>query len=43
MPPSSRARALSTAVFAPDPASSAASRLYRMWDEFARLVRLHEN
>jgi len=38
MPPFSRARALS-AVFAPDPAS----RLYRMWDEFARLVRLHEN
>jgi len=42
MPPFSRARALS-AVVAPDPASSAASRLYRMWDEFAQLVRLHEN
>ncbi|RLN32918.1 hypothetical protein C2845_PM03G13390 [Panicum miliaceum] len=43
MPPSFRARALSTVVSAPGPSSSAASRLHRMWDEFALLVRLHGN
>ncbi|KAG2635126.1 probable monogalactosyldiacylglycerol synthase 1, chloroplastic [Panicum virgatum] len=36
-------RALSAAVSAPGPASSAASRFHRMWGEFARFVRLHGN
>lgn len=36
-------RALSVAVSAPGPAFTAASRLHRMWGEFARFVRLHGN
>ncbi|CAN6195987.1 unnamed protein product [Urochloa humidicola] len=36
-------RALSAAISAPGPASSAAARLHRMWGKFARFVRLHGN